>query len=148
MWKTMEDSYPGTGGWRTAPELYTNTHTHERTRTHHPRSRAHRQEPGCACCSASAAPLLPQRSRRRARACPLAPHAQPPALSLHSRPSSGHHGEPRASRAQPRPLCTYRANAAPAGANRRARGAGLPRGPLKLPARARPGTWAAVKRPG
>ncbi|CAI9160224.1 unnamed protein product [Rangifer tarandus platyrhynchus] len=39
----MGDSHPGTGGWRTAPELYTHTHTHAHTRTHHPRPRARRR---------------------------------------------------------------------------------------------------------
>ena len=138
MWKTMGDSHPGTGGWRTAPELYTHTHTHAYTRTHQPRSRA--QEPGFACGSVSAAPLLPHGSRRPAR--PTTRTQPPPA------PQQRRHREPPALRAQPRPLCAYPGNAAPAGANLRGRGAGLPRGSLKPPARARPGAWAAVKRPG
>ena len=136
------------GHWRLARRTRAlHTYTHSRAHTNAPPLPS-RAPPGCACGSASAAPLLPQGSRRRARACPLAPHAQPPALSRRSRPSGGRHGEPRASRAQPRPLCAYLANAAPAGANRGTRGEGLPRAPLKPPASARPGAWATVKGPG
>nr|XP_042105236.1 uncharacterized protein LOC121819506 [Ovis aries] len=97
VWKTMADSHPGTGSWRTAPELYTHTHTHAQTRTHCPRSRARRQEPDYACASVSAAPLVPHGSRRRARSTT---RTQPPPAS-----QQRSHREPRASRAQPRPLC-------------------------------------------
>lgn len=138
------------GHWRLAHRtkaLHTYTHSRAHTNAPPPLSRA---PPGAGLrvlFGVGRSPTSPEISAPRTRvpAGPARPttRTQPPLAPQQRTPR-----EPRASRAQPRPLCTYRANAAPAGANRRARGAGLPRGPLKLPARARPGAWAAVRRPG
>lgn len=123
------------------------THIHTLTRTHERTTPALARAAGlCVRFGVGRSPTSPGISAPRTRV-PAGPARPTTRTQQPLAPSGGRHGEPRASRAQPRPRCTYRANAAPAGANRGTRGAGPPRGPLKLPASARPGAWAAVKRP-
>ena len=146
MWRTVRDSHPGTGGWRSAPELHTHTpHTHARTphtRTHHPRPCARRQPLGSACRSASAAPLLPPgtSAAAHARACrhrrPRRPnHPRSDATGAPAAGTAESHGPHGRSPALPAPIGPMPPQLEPIAARE---GRGWPRRSLKQPARAPP----------